>query len=285
MRLFILTTDKDRSLPSILSAADKFLLTTTVLQFHKLSLVEGKVFFQGQELHIRKKDKILIRWPWDAEDTKIEYNFFVTYFTDRYEKQIFLDGKCLRDFTPFYEDKLFQAGVFTKMHILTPKTWYFSTLTPSALKILPKSIVVKKRISSRGKSNYLLRREELSMWSNLNDLSDYIIQEYIPLDHDLRLLFYKGKLLGVIDRTTHVRKSNLLTVKDGKPFVLKGKKIITDCLKYCRYLGEDFVGCDVLLGRDGNYYVIEVNLSPQFESFEKKMGFSVGEVLIRDIQS
>ena len=145
-------------------------------------------------------------------------------------------------------------------------------------------LVMKKRISSRGKGTYrILSVSDFRKRVRQVNIKDVIFQEHIPFQHDLRLLFYKGELLGIIERNPHVRANNRLAVKGGKVFHLTRKKVVADCLSYVSYIGADFVGFDVLLGEDKRYYIIEANLSPQYNKFEEITGTEVSEQIIKDL--
>ena len=89
--------------------------------------------------------------------------------------------------------------------------------------------------------------------------------------------------MGIIERNPHVRANNRLAVKGGKVFHLTRKKVVADCLSYVSYIGADFVGFDVLLGEDKRYYIIEANLSPQYNKFEEITGTEVSEQIIKDL--
>lgn len=283
MRLLLFTTRHDKSLSSFLRASEKYKVKTTVIDFADLRYQEGEIGYQEKVLKIRRTDKLLIRWPWDPTDTRKEYNFFVKCLVDTYPEQIILDKTCLADFTPFYEDKLFQSLIFSKLGIRTPQTWHFSSKSEIDTSILPFPLVMKKRISSRSKMTYRIATpSDLKRRIQKLSLHDFIFQEYIPFQYDLRLLFYKGKFLGTVERTPHVRANERLTVKGGRVFPLKNKKIVDDCLTYISYIGADFVGCDVLIGENGKYYLIEANLAPQFDKFEERTGVAVSEQILQE---
>lgn len=286
MQLFVVTTEKDLSLPSLLQAAKAQNVSTTVIFFPTLTFLNGEVCVGTKSFSLQDDDRLLIRWPWDPGDVKNEYTFFAKYLVDTYSEQVVLDRTTLSDFSPFYEDKLFQALTFTKLGVRTPKTWHFATKKDITFSSLQFPLVMKSRISSRGKMTYKISSaSDLKRRIQHVKLTDIIFQEYIPFQHDLRILLYKGEVLGTVERMPHLRKNNRLTVKGGHTFSLNKKAVITDCLAYASFIGADFVGFDVLAGADGKYYMIEANLSPQYDKFEKRTGVAVSEKIVRDLIS
>ena len=89
MKLYIFTTNKDLSAPIISDEAKNQKLVTEILLYENLKISEGQLTNSGSILTFLNDDKIIIRWPWDADDTSIEYNSIVKYLCGKFQENIF----------------------------------------------------------------------------------------------------------------------------------------------------------------------------------------------------
>ncbi len=282
MNLYIFATNKDLSAPIICDEAKNQKLSAEVLFYENLKITGGRLLNLGSETTFLDDDKILIRWPWDADDTSIEYNDFVKYLCEKFQNNICLDFDCLNKFSPDYEDKYFQCQVFEKLNVSTPKTVMGDI--DLAKKEIGFPMVIKKRLSSRSKGNFLIENEE-QMEEKIKalELDKYIFQKYSQAEQDLRVLVLKDRVLGCVSRHMHVRDGNRLAVKGMDKVEKVDERIISDALKIRSYLGADLVGFDVLVDKNNNYFFIEANLSPQFGSFMQTTEINVAKRIIEAI--
>lgn len=282
MRLYIFATNKDLSAPIISDESKKQGLDSAILFYEELKLVNDRLTSTNGEVRFLNDDKIIIRWPWDADDTSIEYNEFVKFLCERFKNNICLDFDCLNRFSPDYEDKYFQSKVFEKLGIPTPKTVVGDI--DLAKKELGFPMVIKKRLSSRSKSNFLLEDEnQLADKVAGLDLNQYIFQKYTKAEQDLRVLVLANEILGCVSRHMHIRDENRLAVKGMDKIDVVDERIVADALKIRSYLGADLVGFDVLVDSDNKYFFIEANLSPQFGTFTQTTEINVAKKIIEAI--
>ncbi len=278
--LFIFATRKDLSAPIIKLEANRKSLQSEIIFYEQIEIQNNELWSDKTQLNIKYDDKIIIRWPWDASDTSIEYNYIVNYLCARYPKNISLDFECLNKFSPDYEDKYFQYQLFIKLGISAPKV-ILGTDQLSVESKIGFPIVIKKRISSRSKGNFLIEnRSQFEQKIKNLDLSKYIFQEYIRAKEDYRVLVLGRKVLGTVSRYMHLRDGNRLSVKGMENVTKINSKIVSDAKKIQNELGADFVGFDVLIGENRDYFFIEANLSPQFGLFAETTGTNVGAELI-----
>lgn len=282
MKLYIFTTNKDLSAPLICDEAKNQKLATEILFYENLKVSEGHLVNLSSKLTLLSDDKIIIRWPWDADDTSIEYNSIVKYLCEKFQENICLDFDCLDKFSPNYEDKYFQSQVFEKLDVSTLKTVLGDV--ELAKKEVGFPMVMKKRLSSRSKGNFLIENsEQLDEKTRSSDLDKYIFQKYTPAEQDLRVLVLKGSVLGCVSRHMHVRDENRLSVKGMDKVEQIDERIKRDAMKIRDYLGADLVGFDVLVDKNGEYFFIEANLSPQFGSFMQTTKINVANKIIEAI--
>jgi len=282
MKLYIFTTNKDLSAPIISDEAKNQKLVTEILLYENLKISEGQLTNSGSILTFLNDDKIIIRWPWDADDTSIEYNSIVKYLCEKFQENICLDFDCLDKFSPNYEDKYFQSQVFEKLDVSTPKTVLGNV--ELAKKEVGFPMVMKKRLSSRSKGNFLIENnEQLDEKTKSSDLDKYIFQRYTPAEQDLRVLVLEDNVLGCVSRHMHVRDENRLSVKGMDKVEQIDERIKRDAMKIRDYLGADLVGFDVLVNKKNDYFFIEANLSPQFGSFMQTTKINVANKIIEAI--
>jgi len=282
MKLYIFATHKDLSAPIIVGEAKKLGCDSTIIFYEDLKLTNNRLINVDNEVRFLAEDKIIIRWPWDADDTSIEYNWVVKYLCERFESNICLDFDCLNQFSPDYEDKYFQNQVFEKIDVSTPKTIIENV--DLAKKEIGFPMVIKKRLSSRSKGNFLIENEsQLVRRLDGLDLSQYIFQEYTKAEQDLRVLFLGNEILGCVSRHMHIREENRLAVKGMDKVEGVDERIVKDAQKIRTYLGADLVGFDVLIDENNNYFFIEANLSPQFGSFIQTTGINVAKKIVEAI--
>lgn len=281
MNLWIFSTHKDLSLSRLVSEAKSLSVSCEVVYFESLEVISNTLHSQQKKLFIKPDDKILIRWPFDADDTSVEYNIFVSVLLLNYSDQVSLDRSCLRMFTPYYEDKLFQSAVFEHLSVPSPQTYSLQSFeeVPSSV-IFP--CVLKKRVSSRSKNNFLISTiSELRSKLSNKSVADYIIQEKIDIEDDVRVVVLGQSIIGAVKRHTHVREGNRISVKGREKYGNMSDEIRKNILSITKFLGADFVGFDILFDKKGNYYFIEANLSPQFDKFEETLDVNLAKMVIQ----
>ena len=163
-----------------------------------------------------------------------------------------------------YEDKLFQAYAYQKIGVP-----YAKCVGMSNEEILEYPAVAKKRISSHGRSNFLLKnKRQLKFFLKSVDSSLYFFQEYFELKGDYRVLVFQNKVLAVIEREVHLRQNNRLAVKVIGEATLP-KRILKDCLKVSKFMHCEFSGVDVGIEANGEHFIIEHNGRPQITGAER----------------
>jgi hypothetical protein len=286
MTIYICTTNKDLSRESFCSAAEKRNVPCNILFYDTLSILNGRLAHESRPLQIAPEDRIILRWPWDAENTEVEYNVLLQAMLQQYGEQVLYDTTCLRQYSPFYEDKLFQNLQFNRMSIPTPVTYYAQTILELQSLLPGFPVIQKKRISSRSLGNYVVRSVE-ELQKNLRDttVKDMIFQEYLDLAADYRILIFKNTILGTVGRTVRVNEEQKVRVKVADQITNMKPEILETAKRAAAAFGADFAGVDVITDTSGNWYLVEVNLSPQFSAFERITGIDVAGIIIEDAMS
>lgn len=272
MRLYIFTTSKDFSAELVREEAIKQSVDCFIYFYADLSFKKNVLFSKDKKIIlIEKKDKIILRDPYQ----KGNFSLLLRKFLKKFKENVLLDKKCLIAY-PSYEDKLFQAKFFKKDGVCFPKTCYGKQIS----KISNFPVVVKKRISSRGKGIFLLMEDkDLDSFLELSNPKNYIAQDYMKAERDYRIVILKGKVLGIVSREVKFKKDKSIKVKVQKGLNKLPGQVTKDALNISKSLGADFVGVDVILAR-GKYYFLEANLSPQFKGFSRATGVNVAKKIL-----
>ena len=178
-----------------------------------------------------------------------------------------------------YDDKAFQQSVFEDLKMPVPR---LIDLKENLSNEWP--LIIKRRVSSRGKGVYLLKdREQYQRYFERRNINEYIGQEFVDIEHDLRVLVLGGAILGVMERKVIHHPEGRLGVRSFKtrPLSFLPASVVSNVFRVSYDLGIDFCGFDVGLKPDGSYVFLEYNPTPQFLGFERITKAGVGKKVIR----
>lgn len=273
MNLLIATTKKDFAFNRLKEEAKKKNFSVEKILYKEIKTRPKPNFF-------KKFDFCILRDPWN---TGIDYSKYLFYIKDFFNKNSLLDFNTLDKF-PRYEDKLFQNIFFSKHKIKMVQFSHFSNL--KGLDTLKFPLIIKKRISSRGKAVFLVESKPFAkefFKEHIKDkpLKDYIFEEYIPLEKDYRIMIINNKLIGSVLRkiNIHAGKLKRVGVKVGVK-INAPDEIKKMALKIAKLIECDFAGIDIFIGKDKKTHFGECNISPQFVSFEKNTKINVAGILM-----
>ncbi|MFH1544956.1 MAG: RimK family alpha-L-glutamate ligase [archaeon] len=172
----------------------------------------------------------------------------------------------------------FNAG----LHV--PKT---IVLNPKAIEEVKtfssKEIVVKDISGKRGSDLFKCKKEELhSLMKKLDKEKNYIIQEFIPIEKELRILVVGDKVLGAFSKETCDWKHNIALGAKPIPFPLT-EELKEIALKAAKSVQLEITGVDVALSK-GKWFVLETNRSPQFKGFESATKINVAEEIVKYLE-
>ncbi len=138
----------------------------------------------------------------------------------------------------------------------------------------PFPIIIKKIIGSLGTGVFKAETftDAVTIVAQLETEGEpIIIQKYVPIDHDYRVLVVGERPLGAIERSpvTGEWRTNISLGGTASP--------VTDCAiagrlfelasETARKMRLEYAGIDIL-EHDGKYALIETNSLPQFKGFE-----------------
>jgi ribosomal protein S6--L-glutamate ligase len=180
----------------------------------------------------------------------------------------------------FLGSKIAQTDLFSLLEIPHPRTriYYGSNISERVESDFNYPFVAKTPVgSSKGAGVFLIRRrEELS--SYLKGHNPAYIQEYLPIERDLRAVVISGKLVHAywrIHRTgdfrNNVSQGGMVSFEDIPAAALD---FALDVARRCRF---DEAGLDIC-EHAGKYYVLEANMVFGEEGFRKK-GLNIHEII------
>ena len=146
MNLTIISTRSDRSLKRIVEESGNKKLKTEVFFYKDLKL-------EGLKPKDFSKGFIILRDPYNSGR---DFSGILRKIASFLKENQLLDYKTYTKY-PLYEDKLFQS-MFFKNTVKNPKFWHFKKPEDICINTFP--VIVKKRISSRGKDVFLIKNKE-----------------------------------------------------------------------------------------------------------------------------
>ena len=192
-------------------------------------------------------------------------------------------------------NKLLSSLHFEKNNILTPRSTLINnedTIDLALKKIGNKFPVIVKTVSGSEGIGVIKVESRETLTSILQALweqgAELLLQEYIPIDFDIRTLVLNNTILGSTKRSKVERdfRTNLSLGGETSPYKLstKEKEIV---LKVAKSINGYFLGIDHILDGD-NIFILESNGSPGTLSiFEDLSGkkISRGEIIKRIVSS
>jgi ribosomal protein S6--L-glutamate ligase len=187
------------------------------------------------------------------------------YYPSRLYEDVFLAvGKRVfpANHYRFMGDKIKQTELFTLLDIPHPRTriYYGKDKSRRILAEFSFPFIAKiPRGSSKGRGVFLVR--------NLEELRDYLgqfspayIQEYVPLDRDLRVVLLGGKAVHAYWR---IARPGEFRCNVSQGALISLEEVPAEALHFAesvaRSCGFDEVGLD-LCSREGTYLVLEANM-------------------------
>lgn len=110
-----------------------------------------------------------------------------------------------------------------------------------------------------------------------------LLQKYIPITFDYRVMVVDGKPIGVMKR--YNEGDDFLTIRGGgrRESVELPEHALNVAVHSANVAGLSIAGVD-LLEHEGRFYRIEVNMSPQFRVFESVTGVNVASAICEMIE-
>ncbi|MEG4805549.1 ATP-grasp domain-containing protein [Microcoleus sp. ARI1-B5] len=160
-------------------------------------------------------------------------------------------------------------------------------------------VIVKRNRGSAGNNVLLCETKEqikaaIETVFNINSKNyDYVClaQEYIDIQHEYRAVFFNHKLVLLYEKDKSEAKfaGNLspLHWEGAKAKHITDSETISEIEKFVRPVFEEITinygGFDIAIDRNGEYWLIEINSSPNFEIFVRDNHRQIAVKMFKDI--
>ncbi|MEX2144966.1 MAG: GNAT family N-acetyltransferase [Candidatus Spechtbacterales bacterium] len=187
---------------------------------------------------------------------------------------------------PFY-DKLFQYYLMNKKGLpIVPSILYTGAQTPNLVYKKFKKPYIAKNIEGFGGKQVLLihKIKEVKKFINKFGIGKLLVQKYLPVKYDYRVLIIGSKVVGAMKRTAKEGefRSNV-SMGGGVEKADISNEMKKIALKAAAVFNAEFTGVDIIKHK-GKYYILEVNIFPGFEGFERATKINVAEKLASYIE-
>lgn len=230
---------------------------------------DAKVLLNGQDIAHDIRPDLVIALGW-YKTGGLAYHRDIAFAT-----ALYLDKAGIR----FWNSEMKQQRSTTKLSCMIqlalegipiPHTW-FSLKTSLVLPKLP--LIVKGVAASRGKDNYLVETEDEAR-ALLESSTPYIVQSFLPNDHDLRVICFDSKPVLVLRRSRGENTDSHLnnTSQGGEAHWVDATELDEGLLTLVKrisiLLGREMGGVDLIpdVTSPYGYSCLEVNAVPQLTS-------------------
>ena len=180
---------------------------------------------------------------------------------------------------PFWNSEMIEQRSTTKLSAMVqlalndisiPRTTFCLEPKNSFLEEIRLPSIVKAIAASRGQYNFLIERRE-----QLNDVElnqGYLVQEYLPNNHDLRVICYGGEPQMAMKRFagtgTHLNNTSQGGTAEWVELSEIDEHILTESKNICKIMKREMAGIDFIPNQSSRlgYSCLEVNAIPQLTS-------------------
>lgn len=195
-------------------------------------------------------------------------------------KKIVLDSHLAKDYVPskFHEAVVYKLEGVT--HIPTYSARNFDSLVQTGF---PGKypVVVKDVDSQRGKGVRLCLDEGTLRKEIEEHGHTVIIQDYVDIAYDLRVICVGDKVIGAVKRESSSDdfRTNVSLGGSATAFDITPEEEAL-ALRAHHSLDHDISGVDIARRSDGTPFIIETNISPEWQGFKAATGIDVAREII-----
>lgn len=146
--------------------------------------------------------------------------------------------------------------------------------------------IIKKNLSSRGRDVYKVGSGDdvRAIFDQGYFARTMLLQPFLKIGQDLRIIVVGGKVIGAMKRIAQ-EGQYLTNFSQGgivENYNIKGDpKALEIATKTAKHFDLDYVGVDLMMAEDGEWKVLEINRSCQFQGFEASTKINVPEKVIQ----
>lgn len=143
-------------------------------------------------------------------------------------------------------------------------------------------VVIKDIDSQRGKGVRLCHDEDQLLVEIKQGGFRVIIQEFVAMAFDIRVICVGDKVVGAIKREASGSdfRTNISLGGQAESYSLN-KEESQLALKAHQSIGNEISGVDITYDENGKLYVIETNITPEWQGFKQATGLDVADIIIQ----
>ena len=248
-----------------------------ILNFGSFSFAENKLTYSGRKgfPNFTNQDVVLFRrCAYEKKRQHFWLRLLATLARDAGSSV--LNEDFMVNF-PLHSGKLFQAAYFSVNNIPHIETYRLSR----KIKTNDYPLITKKRYSAFAKDAYLLKNNDdlLNIKKKIKTLDNFVVQPFLELKRDTRVLILDRKILGTVKRDVSLKENGQISVKvTGLEKMTKEEEIIVD--NVLKVFDLDLAGLDLFTSKTGRVWLGEINFFPNFASYERVTGENVFEKIL-----
>ncbi len=234
--------------------------------FFELDEKNLKIYHPDKKFDLKDFDLVIIRhigtMAFHAHAIALYCEKFNIKYTDQYLNRLLLDNKLSTEFLLWCNDlKKWPRTFFGNNKELARR---MSELGDKA--------VMKDNVGAKGRLNFVVKSpSEVETIHQENPDIQFVLQEFIPNDSDLRVLVMNDKVKLVIRRSSTSDSHLNNTSQGGRAEIIPidsvDAKILKDCIKAAKVSKLQVAGVDMMQDLNtGEYYFLEINNAPQISS-------------------
>ncbi len=181
-------------------------------------------------------------------------------------------------------DKFWTSALLEQCGVPTPETIVCDNVeeATAAFRIL-RDVIVKPLFGSMGLGMVRVCDEEMAfrVFRTIEQIRGvYYLQRTIEHDGaDIRAFVVGGRVLGAIERRASGWRTNLARGGTARSVSLP-ESLSALAVRAAAAVGADYAGVDLLAGKDGTVYVLEVNGIPGWKGLQETTGVDVAGMLV-----
>jgi hypothetical protein len=182
-------------------------------------------------------------------------------------------------------DKMEHLEIFIGNNILAPLVYRVQWMPPAAY-LKPYPWLARKRQHQKGKDIVVCQCDKEAF--ACTDTHDFFTP-WIPTQTEYRVWVFRNKALTIYEKVFKgegeyegfMRNHRFGFRFDQRDELLDNKELIKPAIAAVKAIDLDFGAVDVLFGKDGKYYVLEVNSMPHIDSVKRVSGIRLAREFSR----
>jgi ribosomal protein S6--L-glutamate ligase len=241
----------------------------------------------------RLKDLVIDTEALDSSDFMAHDAYIFRGYNKSYEQALSLaqylaaQGKIVIDQQltgGFVPSKFHEALTYRANAIPHPRTVSVRDSRSDLIESIELPVIIKDTDSQKGKGVRLCQsRDELR-----NEITQHgdsiIIQRFVPMQYDIRVLCVGSEVIGAIRRDVIDGdfRSNVSLGSVARVYDLN-EEVSTLALRAHTAMKYDVSGVDIGFGTDGTPFVIETNITPEWQGFKAATGIDVADRIVQHV--